>query len=215
MAPDSVTWQREQVSVEYSCWARVWMSAVRIELWGDDVERISRFDPLTGEIISNLERTAIYPASHSVTERRTIEEMAPEIRAELAAQLTAFRSDGRLLEAQRLEQRTMYDIEMLQEMGFCHGVENYSRWLDGRSAGLLVDEQGRAVFGIDLAVVDQEATAGPDLDGREVVGILDSCEVGVVEHVVLGVCVVLAAGLAPLAARGTVPRRSAARDRIA
>ena len=95
--------------------------AVRVELWGDEVERISRFDPLTGEIIASLERTAIYPASHYVTRRRTIEEMVPEIRNELSEQLARFRGDGRLLEAQRLEQRTNFDIEMMLEIGTCPG----------------------------------------------------------------------------------------------
>ena len=118
--------------------------AVRIELWGDEVERISRFDPLTGEIITTLDRTAIYPASHYVTRRATIEGMVPSIRTELDNQLTSFRAAGKLLEAQRLEQRTKFDIEMMLQIGTCPGIENYSLYTSGRSTGerpaCLIDE---------------------------------------------------------------------------
>ena len=109
--------------------------AIRIELWGDDVERITRFDPLTGDTIAVLERTAIYPASHYVTRRRTIEEMAPLIREEMEAQVDSFREAGRLLEAQRIETRTNFDLEMMLEMGTCPGIENYSRYTSGRRPG--------------------------------------------------------------------------------
>ena len=109
--------------------------AVRIELWGDEVERISRFDPLSGEVITLLERTAIYPASHYVTARSTIEEIVPDIRDELAGQLEGLRRDGRLLEAQRLEQRTKFDLEMMLEIGTCPGIENYSRYTSRRQPG--------------------------------------------------------------------------------
>ena len=108
---------------------------VRIEFWGDEVERISRFEPLTGETIAVLERTAIYPASHYVTHRRTIEQAVPLIRDELAAQLELYRSAGKLLEAQRLESRTNFDIEMMLEIGTCPGIENYSRYMSGREVG--------------------------------------------------------------------------------
>jgi len=108
---------------------------VRIELWGDEVERITRFDPLTGEIIAALERTAIYPASHYVTRRATIEQMVPEIREELRGQVSAFREAGQLLEAQRIEQRTNFDIEMMLELGTCPGIENYSLYTSGRRPG--------------------------------------------------------------------------------
>jgi excinuclease ABC subunit B len=106
--------------------------AVRIELWGDDVERITRFDPLTGERVAQLERTAIYPATHYVTRRSTIEEIVPEIRRELRERLVQLRSDGRLLEAQRLETRTNFDLEMMLEIGTCPGIENYSRYIGAR-----------------------------------------------------------------------------------
>ncbi len=109
--------------------------AIRIELWGDEVERITRFDPLTGETIAVLDRTSIYPASHYVTRRRTIEEMAPLIREEMEEQVEKFREAGRLLEAQRIETRTNFDLEMMLEMGTCPGIENYSRYTSARRPG--------------------------------------------------------------------------------
>ena len=105
--------------------------AVRIELWGDEVERISKIHPLTGETIAELDRCAIYPAKHFVTERPTIERAVKLIRAELAERLLELRTAGKLLEAQRLESRTNFDIEMLLEIGTCPGIENYSRHLSG------------------------------------------------------------------------------------
>ena len=109
--------------------------AIRVEFFGDEVERITRFDPLTGERITPLARTAIYPASHYVTRRRTIEAAVPLIRQELTGALAGFRADGLLLEAQRIESRTGFDIEMMLEIGTCPGIENYSRYLAGREAG--------------------------------------------------------------------------------
>ena len=109
--------------------------AIRIELWGDEIERITRFDPLTGEIVTTLERTAIYPASHYVTERSTLEAMVPHIRRELNEQLALYRNAGKLLEAQRLEQRTNFDLEMMLEIGTCPGIENYSLYTSGRKTG--------------------------------------------------------------------------------
>jgi excinuclease ABC subunit B len=109
--------------------------AVRIELFGDEIERITRFDPLTGNTITRLQRTAIYPATHFVSQRSTIERAVVRIKAELDDRLLELRGAGRLLEAQRLEQRTHFDIEMLQEIGTCPGVENYSRHIAGRAAG--------------------------------------------------------------------------------
>ena len=109
--------------------------AIRVEFFGDEVERITRFDPLTSECITTLARTAIYPASHYVTRRRTIEAAVPLIREELTGALADFRADGLLLEAQRIESRTGFDIEMMLEIGTCPGIENYARYLAGREAG--------------------------------------------------------------------------------
>jgi excinuclease ABC subunit B len=109
--------------------------AVRIELWGDEVERISKVNPLTGDVLQQLDRCAIYPAKHFVTQRPTIERAVKLIRAELADRLLELRGAGKLLEAQRLESRTTFDIEMMLEIGTCAGIENYSRPLSGRQAG--------------------------------------------------------------------------------
>src|SRR5215217_2058383 len=108
---------------------------VRVELWGDEVERISKINVLTGETIATLERAAIYPAKHFVTQRPTRERAVKLIREEMVERLTELRNAGRLLEAQRLESRTNFDIEMMLEIGTCAGIENYSRHLSGRSAG--------------------------------------------------------------------------------
>jgi len=105
-------------------------SGVRIELFGDEVERICEFDPLTGYTLHELERVAIYPARHYVMPVDTIEKAIFTIEAELEENLALFRSRGKLLEAQRLEQRTRFDIEMMQEIGYCKGIENYSRHMD-------------------------------------------------------------------------------------
>ena len=139
--------------------------AVRIELWGDEVERISRFDPLTGETIATLGRTSIYPTSHYVTRRTTIEAMVPTIREELDRQLASFRSAGKLLEAQRLEQRTNFDIEMMLEIGTCPGIENYSLYTSGRRTGerpaCLID-----YFPADfLTVMDESHVSIPQING--------------------------------------------------
>ena len=109
--------------------------AIRIELWGDEVERISKINPLTGDTIATLEQCAIYPAKHFVTERAKIERAVGLIRSELAERLTELKAAGKLLEAQRLESRTGFDVEMLLEVGTCAGIENYSRHLSGRRQG--------------------------------------------------------------------------------
>ncbi|MBP6772948.1 MAG: excinuclease ABC subunit UvrB [Gemmatimonadaceae bacterium] len=109
--------------------------AVRLELWGDEIERISKIDPVTGETIATMMRTAIYPAKHFITNRPTIERASLAIRAELGERLAELRTQGKLLEAQRLEQRTNFDLEMLAEIGTCAGIENYSRHISGRSSG--------------------------------------------------------------------------------
>jgi len=108
---------------------------VRIELWGDTVERISKIDPMTGATITRLSQTAIFPATHYATLGHRLDAAIEGIYQELEERLLTLREDGRLLEAQRLEQRTRFDLEMLKEMGFCSGIENYSRHLDGRAPG--------------------------------------------------------------------------------
>ena len=108
---------------------------VRIELFGDEVEAIRYVDPTTGEILQSLETINIYPAKHFVTPKERLEEAIKAIRAELRERLDVLNGQGRLLEAQRLEQRTTYDLEMLEQVGYCNGVENYARHLAGRQAG--------------------------------------------------------------------------------
>src|SRR5277367_498819 len=109
--------------------------AVRVEFFGDQVEALYEIDPLRGKVIRKLQSVCIYPASHYVTTEDRMEEAVRNIRTELKERLELFRSENRLLEAQRLEQRTMYDLELLAEMGFCPGIENYSRHLTGRMPG--------------------------------------------------------------------------------
>ncbi|PYP95379.1 MAG: excinuclease ABC subunit B [Gemmatimonadetes bacterium] len=109
--------------------------AVRIEFWGDEIERIAKIDPLTGNVIRPMDRSAIYPATHFVTQRATIERAVSRIRAELAERLAELRAQNKLLEAQRLESRTHFDIDMLMEVGRCAGIENYSRLFSGRQPG--------------------------------------------------------------------------------
>src|SRR5207237_5522238 len=101
----------------------------------DTVERIAKIDPLTGNTITELARAAVYPATHFVTERPTIQRAVTAIRAELTERLTDLRARNKLLEAQRLESRTNFDVDMLLEVGRCTGIENYSRHLTGRAAG--------------------------------------------------------------------------------
>ena len=109
--------------------------ALRIELFGDEVEELVAFDPLTGRALRRFDKVAIYPKSHFVTPRERMLEAAESIKAELAEHRSHLEASGRLLEAQRLHQRTMFDLEMIQEIGYCHGIENYSRHLSGRQAG--------------------------------------------------------------------------------
>lgn len=109
--------------------------AIRVELFGDEIERITKVDTLTGELIAEFEDITIYPASHYVTPEDKIKRALKTISAELEERLAELKSQGKLLEAQRLEQRTRYDLEMLSQMGFCTGIENYSRHLDGRPPG--------------------------------------------------------------------------------
>ena len=108
---------------------------LRIELFGDEIERITEFDPLTGHTLHDLKRAAIYPARHYVMPADTIERAIVSIEAEMEVEVKRFRSKGKLLEAQRLEQRTRFDIEMMREIGYCSGIENYSRHMEGRAPG--------------------------------------------------------------------------------
>jgi excinuclease ABC subunit B len=139
--------------------------AIRIDFWCDEVERISKINPLTGDTIAQLDQCAIYPAKHFVTERAKIERAVHLIRAELAERLLELRTAGKLLEAQRLESRTNFDIEMLLEVGTCAGIENYSRPLSGRRPGerpaCLLD-----YFPADyLVVVDESHVSLPQIGG--------------------------------------------------
>ncbi len=110
-------------------------SAYRISLFGDEVEQITHFDPLTGEVFGRLDHLAVFPATQYVTSKPTIERALEGIKHELEEQIRLFESQGRMLEAHRIRQRTEYDLEMMQELGFCSGIENYSRHLDGRPPG--------------------------------------------------------------------------------
>ncbi len=110
-------------------------TAYRVSFFGDEVEGITHFDPLTGEILSKLDNVAIWPATEYVTSKPTIERAVDEIRAELEGQVAKFETEGRMLEAHRLRQRTEYDLELMKELGFCPGIENYSRILEGRPEG--------------------------------------------------------------------------------
>ena len=139
--------------------------AVRIEFWGDTVERIAKVDPLTGNAIAELRRSAVYPATHFVTERPRIEHAVTAIRAELKERLAELRAQNKLLEAQRLESRTHFDIDMLLEVGRCAGIENYSRHLTGRAPGerpaCLLD-----YFPDDyLCIIDESHQTMPQLGG--------------------------------------------------
>ena len=110
-------------------------SVIRVEFFGDEIDRISEINPLTGELKALLRHAAIYPASHYIVSHDKMQEALAEIERELDERLEYFRENGKLLEAQRIEQRTRYDMEMLQEIGFCTGIENYSRILSGRAPG--------------------------------------------------------------------------------
>jgi len=139
--------------------------AIRIEFFGDEVEAIAEIDPLRGVVVARPKRTMLYPASHYVATSEILKRAIDGIRGELQERVAYFKREGKLIEAQRIEQRTLYDLEMLEEMGFCHGVENYSRWLDGREAGqrpyTLYD-----YFPDDLLVVlDESHVSVPQIGG--------------------------------------------------
>ncbi len=138
---------------------------LRISFFGDEIERIVQFDRVTGEILARLDEVSIYPAKHFITEREKLDAAMVDIEAELAARLAHLRSQDKLLEAQRLDQRTRYDLEMLREVGYCAGIENYSRHLDRRPTGsppwTLVD-----YFPPDyLLVIDESHMTIPQVHG--------------------------------------------------
>jgi excinuclease ABC subunit B len=141
-------------------------TGIRIELFGDEVERISRVDPLTGEILAVLDELEVYPATHYVAGEERMKEAMRRIEEELADRLAFFERENKLLEAQRLRMRTQYDLEMMREVGFCNGIENYSRHIDGRAAGeppnTLLD-----FFPKDyLTVIDESHVTIPQLHGQ-------------------------------------------------
>ena len=139
--------------------------AVRVELFDDEIEHLSFFDPLTGEVFRRVPRLTIYPKSHYVTPRQTIIDAVEEIKVELKERLLWQRNNDKLLEAQRLEQRTRFDIEMMYELGFCKGIENYSRYLSGRAPG----EPPPTLFDYlpanALLVIDESHVTVPQLGG--------------------------------------------------
>ncbi|HSM14061.1 MAG TPA: excinuclease ABC subunit UvrB [Thermoanaerobaculia bacterium] len=108
---------------------------IRVEYFGDEIERIVRFDPLRGDVLEEVDRVAVYPKTHYVTPKEMLERAIGTIRSELRERLEVLEAEGKLLERQRLEQRTNFDLEMLREVGYCHGIENYSRHLTGRAPG--------------------------------------------------------------------------------
>ncbi|MDP1773424.1 MAG: excinuclease ABC subunit UvrB [Methylobacter sp.] len=137
--------------------------ALRIELFDDEVERLSLFDPLTGEIIRRLARYTIYPKSHYVTPREQLLAAVEAIKVELKERLEQLRSLDKLVEAQRLEQRTLFDIEMILEVGYCSGIENYSRYLSGRSAGESPPTMFDYLRDNALVIIDESHVAVPQI----------------------------------------------------
>ena len=139
--------------------------AVRVELFDDEVERLSYFDPLTGEILRTVPRLTVYPKTHYVTPRETLVEAVDHIREELKERLNFLRAENRLVEAQRLEQRTVFDMEMILEIGYCAGIENYSRYLSGRAKG----EPPPTFFDYlppdSLLVIDESHVSVPQVGG--------------------------------------------------
>ncbi len=138
---------------------------VRIQFWGDEVERIQRFDPLTGDALENFTELHISPARHFVTPYRKIEDALKDIEQELDQQVRNFESTGKLIEAQRIKMRTDFDMEMLKEMGFCNGIENYSRFLTGRRPGdrpFTLMDYFREDF---LTIIDESHVSVPQIRG--------------------------------------------------
>ncbi|TNF07166.1 MAG: excinuclease ABC subunit UvrB, partial [Gammaproteobacteria bacterium] len=139
--------------------------AVRVELFDDEVENISLFDPLTGEVFGRVPRVTVYPKSHYVTPRHTILEAIEAIKVELAERLEQLRSVNKLVEEQRLRERTRYDLEMMQELGYCTGIENYSRYLSGREPGEAPPTLYDYLPADALLVVDESHVTIPQLGG--------------------------------------------------
>jgi excinuclease ABC subunit B len=139
--------------------------AVRVELFDDEVENLSYFDPLTGEVLRRVPRLTVYPKTHYVTPREILVNAVDEIREELRERLEDLRANNKLLEAQRLEQRTLFDLEMINELGYCSGIENYSRFLSGRAPG----EPPPCLFDYlppgALLVIDESHVTVPQLGG--------------------------------------------------
>ena len=139
--------------------------AVRVELFDDEIESLAWFDPLTGEVLRRVPRLTIYPKTHYATPREVILGAMEEIKVELKERLEQLRSNNKLVEAQRLEQRTLLDLEMMAELGYCSGIENYSRYLSGRQAG----EPPPTLFDYlpqdALLVIDESHVTVPQLGG--------------------------------------------------
>jgi len=139
--------------------------AVRVELWGDQIDRITRFDPITGRTVTSMDKSSIYPASHYVTPRDKIQKVAPIIRNEMNEQISSFKESSRFLEAQRIESRTNFDLEMMLEIGTCPGIENYSLYMSGRKSGdrpaCLMDYFPEEF----LLVVDESHVSVPQIHG--------------------------------------------------
>ncbi|MBT8071438.1 MAG: excinuclease ABC subunit UvrB, partial [Gammaproteobacteria bacterium] len=141
------------------------MRAIRIELFDEEIENISQFDPLTGEVVNKMQRVTVFPKSHYVTPRQTVIDAVAAISAELKERLAYQRENQQLVEAQRLEQRTMYDMEMMLELGYCNGVENYSRHLTGRGAGEAPPTLFDYLADDALLILDESHVMVPQLGG--------------------------------------------------
>ncbi len=141
------------------------ISAIRIELFDEEIESISQFDPLTGEVVNKMQRVTVFPKSHYVTPRQTVIDAVAAISAELKERLAYQRDNQQLVEAQRLEQRTLYDMEMMLELGYCNGVENYSRHLTGRGAGEAPPTLFDYLADDALLILDESHVMVPQLGG--------------------------------------------------
>jgi excinuclease ABC subunit B len=139
--------------------------AVRVELFGDEIESLSYFDPLTGEIKRRVPRLTIYPKTHYVTERDTVVRAMDQIKLDLRARLEELHAQNKLVEAQRLEQRTTYDLELMKELGYCQGIENYSRYLSGRAPGEAPPTLFDYLPNDSLLIIDESHVTIPQLNG--------------------------------------------------